>query len=1015
MMAIVKAIEKIVARHDALRSTFSEDGETQHIAETLHLDIPISDFSQLGRDECNKRFAEAVASTNREPFKLSEDPLVRAHIFKLKEKHHVLLFTTHHIVVDGWSRGVLLSELGAIYSAECEGKTLGLPEPVQFIDYVRREKNPQENGEAAASETYWLAQFKDSVPILDLPTDWPRPALKTYASARQRIVLPPCLGRGLRRVAAQKGATLFATILAGYQALLHRLTGQHDIVVGVPTAGQLALDAQDLVGHCVNFLPLRTHIEEGASFLDYLAAVRSRLLDGYDHQNCTYGSLIQKLDLRRDPSRLPLVPVSFNLDKHRSDPDFADLDVEVSNRVKSSINFDCEINVLQEGNELQVTWDYNSDLFDADTIRRWLSHYYRLLESVVTDPEQRISDLALLTDVEEHQLLVEWNDSQREYPKDKCIHELFEAQAERCPDAVAVVFEEQRLTYRELNSKANQLASYLRGLGVAPQTLVGLCVERSLEMVIGLLGILKAGGTYVPLDPAYPEERLAFMLQDAQVQIILTQQPLISAFPADHGVQLLCLDTDCAQLSEHTDTNLDNAITSENLAYVIYTSGSTGKPKGVQISHRAVVNFLSSMQREPGLAANDIMLAVTTLSFDIAALELYLPLTVGARVVIVSREVAADGTQLIRTLEDCGATIMQATPATWRMLLETGWQGSDHLKILCGGEALSSELAGQLLTRSLSLWNMYGPTESTIWSSIYRVEMPDGQIPIGRPIANTQLYILDRNQQVLPIGVPGELYIGGDGLAQGYLNRPELTEEKFIVNPFSSDRRKRLYKTGDLARRLSDGNIEILGRLDHQVKIRGFRIELGEIEAVLAQHPGVREIVVTANGDEPANKRLVAYIVSRDVQSPTANELRALLNAKVPTYMVPSAFVFLDTLPLTPNGKVDCRALPAPDQSRQERGTQFVAPRTPVEEILTNIWVEVLKLPKIGVYNNFFELGGHSLLATQVVSRVREAFRINLPVRVLFESSTIEELALVIEETLIDEMESLPEKESQQI
>ena len=892
--------------------------------------------------------------------------------------------------------GVLLSELGAIYSAHCRNEAVGLPSSSQFVNYARWEKSQRERGETSESETYWLTQFKDLAPVLDLPTDRPRLAVKTYAGARERVVIPTSLCRDLRRIAARKGATLFATLLAGFYVLLQRLTGQHDIVVGIPAAGQLAFDARDLVGHCVNFLPLRSRIDESASFSNYLASIRSLLLDGYEHQNYTYGSLIQKLNILRDASHSPLVSVSFNLDKDGSAPDFADLDVEVSNQPKTAINFDCEINVLEAGDELRVSWDYNTDLFDTDTIRRWLHHYRWLLETVVTNPDQRISELPMLTEAERHQLLVAWNDTRREYPKDKCVHHLVEAQEEKTPHAVAAVFDDQNLTYRDLNARANQLAHYLIKLGVGPETLVGICMERSLDMVVGLLGILKAGGAYVPLDAAYPKERLEYMLQEGRVQILLTQQRLLSILPSDHGAQLLCLDTDWAQVAEQVDSNPDNTTTPENVAYVIYTSGSTGKPKGVKISHNAVVNFLSAMQRETGIAANDTLLAITTLSFDIAGLELYLPLTVGARVVLVSREVAWDGVLLAENLAKSGATMMQATPTTWRMLIEDGWRGGSHLKILCGGETLTPDLATQLLTRSSTLWNVYGPTETTIWSSIFRIETPNGLIPIGRPIANTQMYILDRYQQPLPIGVPGELYIGGAGLARGYLNRPDLTDEYFIANPFSNDPESRLYKTGDLARYLPDGNILFLGRIDNQVKIRGYRIELGEIESVLAQHPAIQQAVVLAREDIPGDRRLVAYTVTTDGSAPSAHDLRSFVQLKLPDYMVPSAYVFLDSLPLTPNGKLDRKVLPVPDHSRPELDDAFAAPGTPVEKILANIWAEILKLDKVGIRDNFFELGGHSLLATQVVSRIRSAFSIEFPLRQLFESPTVAEMAIII-------------------
>jgi amino acid adenylation domain-containing protein len=622
-----------------------------------------------------------------------------------------------------------------------------------------------------------------------------------------------------------------------------------------------------------------------------------------------------------------------------------------------------------------------------------ISHFKNLLESIVTNPGQRISNLSILSEAEKHQLLIEWNDTERNYPQAKCIHQLFEEQVEETPDAIALVFEDQQLTYRELNQRANQLAHYLKRRGVGPEVLVGVCVERSLEMVVGLLGILKAGGAYVPLDCEHPKERLACMLDDAQISLLLTQQKLVPQLAEFKG-HVLCLDKDWEKIARERDKDPDNLATMENLAYVIYTSGSTGRPKGVQIQHSSVVNLLSSMRRRPGLTSRETLLAATPLSFDIAGLELYLPLTVGGQIIVVAREVASDGGRLADRLS--GATVMQATPSSWAMLLDNRWEGGSQLKILCGGEALPKKLADQLLCRSFSLWNMYGPTETTIWSAICQVSANWDSVPLGRPIDNTQTYILDAHLQPVPIGVPGEIYISGDGLARGYLKQPDLTAEKFFPNPFSKQAGTRLYRTGDIARYLPDGNIEFLGRIDNQIKIRGYRIELGEIESVLSQHPSVREVVVLAREDNPWDGRLVAYVVTNREQPCTTSEMRNFLKQKLPEYMVPSAFVLLEAMPLTSNRKVDRRALPLPDQSRPELEETYTAPRTPTEDILAKIWAEVLKIEKVGIHDNFFNLGGHSLLATQVMSRIRDAFQMEIPLRTLFEKPTVGELAIAI-------------------
>ena len=656
---------------------------------------------------------------------------------------------------------------------------------------------------------------------------------------------------------------------------------------------------------------------------------------------------------------------------------------------------------MEEDNGTQLSIGFNRDLFDTETIKRMLRHFQVVLENVAADVEKRILDLPLLTEKESRQIMVEWNATKTEYPSGKCFPELFEEQVVRNSESVAVIYGEQQLTYQQLNARSNQLAHYLRKRGVGPEVLVGICVERSLEMLIGLLGILKAGGAYVPLDPGYPLQRVAFMLEDSQARMVLTQERLHASLPP--AVDAVCLDTDWERISKESDRDPVPWPGPDNLAYVIFTSGSTGHPKGVQIPHRALTNFLTSMRQELGMTGKDKLLEVTTLSFDIAALELFLPLCVGARLILVSRETAADGTQLAAALENYRITTMQATPATWRILIEAGWQGKSDLKILCGGETLSQVLAGKLLEMGASVWNLYGPTETTIWSLVQQVAAIDDRvIPIGRPIANTRVYVLDQYQQLLPVGVPGELCIGGVGLARGYLNRPELTAQKFITDPFNYEAGSRLYRSGDLARYRADGTIEFLGRIDHQVKIRGFRIECGEIETTLNTHPAVREALVVAREDGPGEKRLVAYVVRKQGQAAMVNELRGYLKQKLPDYMVPASFVYLDRLPLTASGKVDRKTLPAHDSERPDLGSTFVPPRTPSEELLAEIWCELLGLKEIGVEDNFFDLGGHSLLAIQMISRVRHSFQVELPVRRLFETPTIAGLAMAVVEFLVE-------------
>ncbi len=867
---------------------------------------------------------------------------------------------------------------------------------------------------------YWKQQLAGAPPVLELPTDRARLPVQSYRSAKQSFLLPKSLSKALQTLSQQEDVTLFMTLLAAFGTLLYRYSGQEDILIGSPISGRNSAEIEGLIGSFVNTLVIRTDVSGNPSFQELLQRVRAMATSAYANQDLPFEELVEQLQAERSPasrfaaslSYHPLFQVMFVLENTpKQTLDLSGLTITPSELDKVTSKLDLTLLMEETEQGFQGEWEYNAQLFDDATITRLNGHFHRLLEGIVADPNRSIAELPLLT-VQEQQLLLAWNNTQANYPEQLCIHQLFEAQVEQTPDAVAVVFGNEQLTYKQLNQQANQLAHYLRQLGVKPDALVGICVERSLFMVVGLLAILKAGGAYVPLDPAYPQERLDYILSDAQVSVLLTDSSQKMSSPElssnkkvkedaiSHKFQVVCIDTDWESIVTASTQNPAPYSTVEHLAYVIYTSGSTGKPKGVQIPHGAVVNFLTSMQRQPGLTPADIVIAVTTISFDIAALELYLPLITGARVHLVTREVASDGRLLSKQIAAGGATVMQATPATWRMLLAAGWGGVPGLKILCGGEALPSDLAQQLLATGAAIWNMYGPTETTIWSTVFEVgatQLSQTSIPIGRPIANTQIYLLDSHLQPVPIGVPGELHIGGDGLARGYLNRPELTQEKFIRNPFSQEQGSRLYKTGDLARFLHDGNVEYVGRIDHQVKIRGFRIELGEIEVVLRQHPSVLQAVVIAREDVPGDKRLVAYVVVKQEHIPASpSELRRFLKEQLLDYMVPTAFVFLDTLPLTPNGKIDRRALPAPDTSHFISDNNFVAPRNSTEEILAAIWAQVLGLERVGIHDNFFELGGHSLLATQVISRVRQALGVEMPIQLLFETPTIADLATAI-------------------
>ena len=934
------------------------------------------------------------------------------------------MVTVHHIVFDGWSLGIFFRELSALYEAFCTVSPALLPDLlIQYADFARWQRNRLQGEIVDQQLAYWKQQLGGGS-SLQLPTDRPRPIVQSYRGARRFLTVPGSLTAAIKTLSEQEGATLFMTLLAAFQSLLYRYSGQDDISVGSPIANRNQVETEGLIGLFINTLVLRTSLSGNPTFLQLLNRVRETALGACMHQELPFERLVEELQPERHLNQSPLFQVMFVLQNTPVElPNLRDLIVCRLGLDRGTALYELTLELRESQNGLDGFIEYNSDLFDSDSIERMVGHFQMLLEGIAANPNQRISDLPILTEAERRRLLVAWNATERVYPSDKCIHELFEAAAKRTPQAIAIVFEDQQLTYRELDHHANQLAHRLQELGVGPGTRVGICVDRSLQMVVGLLAVLKAGGAYVPLDPAYPKERLAFMLDDA-VSVLLTQRGLLDLLP-DHKARVVCLDSDWELIERESRSKPVSDVTSDNLAYVIFTSGSTGKPKGVEISHRAVVNFLHSMRDEPGLTGQDTLLSVTTLSFDIAALEIFLPLIVGARVVIVSRATTSDGALLAGKIAQCGATAMQATPATWRLLLEAGWQGSKQLTMLCGGDALPRELAAQLMVKGSALWNLYGPTETTVWSTLCRVAAQEPRVSIGRPIANTQIYILDSHLQPVPIGVSGDLYIGGDGLARGYSNRPDLTKERFVANPFSDKPDARMYKTGDLARYFADGNIEFLGRIDGQIKIRGFRIELGEIENVLGQAPGVREAVVLAREEAPGEKRLVAYLVpDRQLFSSTGGLLTYLIK-KLPAYMVPSALVVLERFPLTANGKVDRGGLPAPDPSRPDFSGAFVAPRNSVEEVLAQIWADLLELDCVGVNDNFFNIGGHSLLAIRVIARVRQVFGIELPLIALFENPTLVGLAAQVDQlkivgnttnemaNLLVEIESLSDEEAE--
>jgi len=993
-----RALREVVRRHEALRTTFrSVEGEpAQVIAQVVDMEVPFVDARERVKapEEAWGEALRIASADAKEPFDLTLGPLMRAKLFRTGEREHLLYYNLHHIAWDGWSMGIFARELTAIYDAFAAGIPSPLPElPVQYLDYALWQREWLAGGVLAQQLAYWRRQLA-SVPPLELPTDRPRPAVRTHNGTAVPMVFAGRLQQDLKGFAQRQGSTLFIVMMAAFKALLHHWTTQEDISIGTLIANRRRPEVEGLIGFFANSLVLRTDLSGDPTFRELLHREREVSLDAYGHQDVPFEKLVEELNPPRDMARTPMFQVMLMLLNTPGEAmDLPGLRLQSLAIDSRTSKMEITLYLTETPAGVDGFVEYNTDLFERATIARLIDHYQRVLEAVTTAPDTQLSELPLLSDAERRQVLVDWNATAAEAPP-VTLHGWIEERVRQAPAATAVELEDKRLSYAELDSRANRLARHLRRLGVGPDTLVGLALERSLEMVVGVLAILKAGGGYVPIDPEYPKERLTHMLEDSRVPVLVTQETLLDRLP-EHGSRVVAVDRDAAAIAAESDEPFASGATAESLAYVIYTSGSTGKPKGVQIPHAAVVNFLSSMSKKPGLTSADTLLAVTTLSFDIAGLELYLPLVCGARLLLASRETTQAGEQLKEILETKGVTAMQATPATWRLLLAAGWLGDGKLKILCGGEALPRDLASQLLGACGSLWNVYGPTEATIWSTLDQV-LASGPVTIGRPLDNTEIYLLSRAMKPVPVGVPGELLIGGDGLSRGYRSRPDLTAEKFIPHPFADLRQEpgaRLYRTGDLARHLADGRIEFLGRIDHQVKVRGFRIELGDIEAALDQHPSIAQAVVVAREDSPGNKQLAAYLViAPGAETPNVSDLRAHLKEKLPEYMVPAVFTFLPAMPLTPNGKVDRRALPAPDRSTAAR--EYVAPRDEKEQFFCELWQELLDLERVGINDDFFELGGDSLLVIRVVTKANKA-ALGITTKLVFQHRTVAELAAV--------------------
>ncbi|HEY7124285.1 MAG TPA: amino acid adenylation domain-containing protein [Ktedonobacterales bacterium] len=1015
LAALWQSVQAVVGRHEVLRTSFVavEGRPYQAIAPHLELPLPLTDLSGLPESECASLLVPLLQQANELPFDLTHSPLLRVHLLRLAPSEHVLVVTFHHIITDRWSSAIFWRDLSACYGAFTLGQSPALPNlPIQYADYATSQREWLQGTRLEKYLSYWRAQLADAPPLLDLPTDHRRPAVNRYRGAHLTFQLGKELHQALQALSRQAGVTLFMTLLAAFQTLLWRSSGQKDIVVGTPVSGRARVELEGLMGLFVNTLALRTNLSGNLTFLQLLQHVREVCLGAYEHQELPFEKLVEDLNPERSQSYAPLFQVAFAME-HEDAPasvEFPGLELEPVLWENRTAKFDLSLILTDTGTNLPGILEYNTDLFDAETIARLADRYQTLLQSIVAQPEQHLSKLSMLTMEQQERLLAAWGTTSQPAIPDQCLHKRLEAQVAERPDAIALSFEEQQLTYSELDARANQLAHYLRESGVGPEVRVGLCMERSLELVIGLLGILKAGGAYVPLDSTYPQERLAFMVQDAAVGILLTLTRLRDRLPSNLA-RVLCLDEDWPQLAQQPTSSPETGVQLDNLAYVIYTSGSTGTPKGTLICHRQVLRLFAATFPWFHFSEADTWTLFHSYAFDFSVWELWGALLYGGRLVVVPYWVSRTPELFAELLTAQQVTVLNQTPSAFRQLIQgeqtrpTLSTQSDLRLVIFGGEALELQSLRPWFERhgdqSPQLVNMYGITETTVHVTYRLLAQADldtsAASPIGIPIPDLQMYVLDAYLQPVPIGVPGELYVGGAGLARGYLNRPDLTAARFVPHPFSHSSGARLYRTGDLVRFRRDGSFEYLGRLDQQVKLRGFRIELGEIESVLTTHPAVSQALVTVRTDTPEEKRLVAYLVSAEVSaSPTPAELRQHTQEQLPDYMVPAAFIVLEALPLTPHGKLNHQALPPPDWAAQS-DQPYVPPRTATEAQLASLWGQVLHRDPVGIHDNFFDLGGHSLLATQLMARIFDTFHCALPLRTLFEAPTIARFALRLE------------------